>query len=150
VGWDGGEGCGVKPRRVLTAGTFDLFHAGHVELLRRCAWLGDVTVAVNTDEFVKAYKGQAPVIGYENRARVVGSCRWVTLVVPQPSSSLADLIGRVRPDFLAVGSDWARKDYHAQIGVTQDWLDERGVILVYIPYTPHVSSTDIRRRLNAA
>lgn len=140
----------MKPHSCLTAGTFDLFHAGHVELLRRCNWLGDVTVAVNTDEFVNTYKGQPPVIGYDDRARVVGACRYVNRVLPQPSPSLEDLIERTRPDYLAVGSDWARKDYYSQIGVTQDWLDDRGVILVFIPYTPQVSSTDIRRRLHAA
>jgi cytidyltransferase-like protein len=139
----------LRLKRVLTAGTFDLFHAGHVEFLRRCAWLGQVTVAVNTDWFVRYYKKQDPVISYEGRARVVEACGYVSRVISQPAVKLGPLIDRVKPDFLAIGSDWATRDYYSQIGVTQDWLDERGIILVYIPYTQGVSSSGIRERLAA-
>jgi len=53
---------------VYTGGTFDLFHANHVRFLRRCAELGSVTVSLNTDEFIQAYKGRPPVVPYESPA----------------------------------------------------------------------------------
>lgn len=133
--------------RVYTAGTFDLFHPGHVQFLRRCKQLGDVTVALNTDEFVARYKGEYPVCSYEERQQVLAACRYVSLVIPQDSEDLGPQIERIRPRYLAIGSDWARKDYYAQIGVDQDWLDERGIILTYIPYTKGVSTSDLRSRL---
>jgi len=67
---------------VYTGGTFDLFHAGHSFFLRRCSELGRVTVALNTDEFIEAYKGKPPVISYADRAEVLMSCRYVDSVIP--------------------------------------------------------------------
>jgi hypothetical protein len=51
------------------------------------------------------------------------------------------------PDLIVIGSDWARRDYYAQMQFDQDWLDERGIGLVYIPYTQGISSTAIKERL---
>ena len=53
----------------------------------------------------------------------------------------------VRPDIIAIGSDWARKDYYLQMGFSQDWLDEQNISLIYIPYTPGISSTEVKRRM---
>lgn len=134
--------------RVYTGGTFDLFHAGHVAFLKRCSELGSVTVALNTDAFIEAYKGKAPVISYEEREAVLLSCRYVADVIPNFGGG--DSRGPIEdeyPDIIAIGSDWARKDYYAQMGFTQDWLDERNISLIYIPYTQGISSTEIKRRL---
>ena len=133
---------------IYTGGTFDLFHAGHVRLLERCAELGSVVVALNTDEFVTAYKGKPPVCSYEERAKVLAACRHVTRVVPNVDGvDSRSTIELVDPDLIVVGSDWARRDYHAQMGFTQDWLDERGIGLAFVPYTRGVSSTEIKKRL---
>ena len=51
------------------------------------------------------------------------------------------------PDIIAIGSDWARKDYYGQMQFDQDWLDDNGISLLYIPYTAGVSSTDVKRRI---
>jgi hypothetical protein len=60
----------------------------------------------------------------------------------------ADVTGdaalRVRPKYLAIGSDWARKNYYEQIGVSQDWLDEQNITLVYVPRFPGISTTELR------
>lgn len=56
-------------------------------------------------------------------------------------------IVKIMPDVIAIGSDWAKKDYYAQMGFTQDWLDSNAISLLYIPYTEGISSTDIKRRL---
>ena len=133
---------------VYTGGTFDLFHAGHVEFLRRCAELGSVTVSLNEDEFIEKYKGKRPVISYQERKDVLLGCRWVDRVVPNVGGADSCLsISLVSPDLIVVGSDWARRDYYAQMQFDQDWLDERGIGLVYIPYTQGISSTAIKERL---
>jgi len=133
---------------VYTGGTFDLFHAGHVAFLERCSKLGFVTVSLNTDEFIEAYKGKRPVITYEERRDVILSCRWVSEVIPNyGGEDSKPSIEMVSPDIVAIGSDWARRDYYAQMGFTQDWLDDQGISLIYIPYTAGISSTAIKARL---
>ncbi len=133
---------------VYTGGSFDLFHAGHVQFLKRCAELGSVTVSLNTDEFIIAYKGKGLVMNYEERKSVLESCRYVDRVVPNIGGADSRLaIDLVKPDLVVIGSDWARRDYYAQMQFDQDWLDERGIGLAYIPYTAGISSTDIKARL---
>jgi len=133
---------------VYTGGTFDLYHSGHANFLARCADLGRVVVSLNTDEFIEAYKGKRPVISYEERESVLLSCRWVSEVIPNfGGADSKPSIEMVSPDILAIGSDWARRDYYAQMGFTQDWLDARGISLIYIPYTAGISSTAIKARL---
>jgi glycerol-3-phosphate cytidylyltransferase len=134
--------------KVYTGGTFDLFHAGHVEFLRQCSLIGEVTVALNTDEFIKTYKGKAPVMTYQERKTVLEACVFVSAVVEnQEGSDSKPTIYEVNPDVIAIGSDWARKDYHKQMGFTQDWLDDLGIWLLYIPYTSNISSTLIKQRI---
>lgn len=136
---------------VYTGGTFDLFHANHVRFLRRCAELGSVTVSLNTDEFIQAYKGKPPVIPFEERAAVLLSCRYVSDVIPNmDGADSRTAIELVQPDLIVIGSDWARRDYYAQMGFDQDWLDERGISLCYIPYGKGVSSTQIKERMRFA
>lgn len=133
---------------VYTGGTFDLYHSGHANFLARCAELGRVVVSLNTDEFITAYKGKAPIISYEERAAVLLSCRSVSEVIPNfGGADSKPAIEMIQPDILAIGSDWARRDYYAQMGFTQDWLDDRGISLIYIPYTAGISSTAIKARL---
>lgn len=132
---------------VYTGGTFDLFHAGHVNFLSKCAELGRVVVALNTDEFIEAYKGKPPVCSYVERRQVLLSCIWVDDVIPNyAGADSKPAIDSVNPDIIAIGSDWARKDYHAQMGFDQDWLDERGISLIYIPYTAGISTTNLKER----
>jgi glycerol-3-phosphate cytidylyltransferase len=133
---------------IYTGGTFDLFHAGHVEFLKRCAELGPVVVALNTDEFIEEYKGKPPVISYRDRADVLLACRHVNEVIPNiggPDSRIT--IEQVMPDMVVIGSDWAKRDYYTQMAFDQDWLDERGIALCYIPYTQGISSTAIKERM---
>lgn len=147
---------------VLTIGTFDLFHSGHVDLLLRCKRLagpaGKVIVGLNTDEFVEGYKGAPPVIRYHDRERVLTSNKNVFDVVKndQEDGSIKGLLGDLEgwsyhPDILAVGEDWAgpSKDYHAQIGVDRsELLALHGVSLVFLPRPAGgISTTEIKRRL---
>jgi len=138
--------------RVYTGGSFDLYHSGHVRFLERCKTLagddGQVIVSLNTDQFIKAYKGKGLVMNYEERKSVLLSCRYVDDVVANLGGADSRLaIDLARPDLVVIGSDWARKDYYSQMGFDQDWLDDRGIGLCYIPYTQGISSTDIKSRL---
>jgi glycerol-3-phosphate cytidylyltransferase len=133
---------------VYTGGTFDLPHSGHVNFLRKCAQLGKVYVSLNTDEFIEQYKGKPPVMTFNERYEVLTEYHSVHVVMSNDGGADSkDAILQVRPDIIAIGSDWARKDYYKQMGFTQDWLDEQGISLIYIPYTEGISSTEIKRRL---
>lgn len=133
---------------IYTGGTFDLFHSGHVNFLKRCSELGAVTVALNTDEFIEEYKGKAPVMSYAEREAVLLGCKYVTAVIPNfGGSDSRPVIEVVNPDLVVIGSDWARKDYYTQMAFDQNWLDDRGIGLCYIPYTKNVSTTDIKKRM---
>lgn len=137
---------------IATAGTFDLLHIGHLNLLRRCRWLagdeGEVIVILNMDDFVESYKGRRPVIPYAERAAMLRALRDVDVVVPNVGGAdLKPSLTEARPDLLVVGSDWKTKDYYGQIGASPDWLRKRGIALRFEPYTPGVSTTLIRSRL---
>ena len=134
--------------KVYTGGTFDLFHYGHVEFLKNCATLGDVVVSLNTDEFVTQYKSSPTVMSLPERMRVVESCRYVSsVVVNSGGKDSKPAIESINPDIIAVGDDWKEKDYYSQMGFNQDWLDQRGISIHYIPYTKTISTTQIRERL---
>lgn len=138
---------------VYTGGTFDLFHVGHVRLLRQCYSIagptGKVVVSLNTDEFIEEYKGRRPIFSYEDRLEILMSCAFVSLVVPnEGGADSKPTILKICPNFIVIGSDWARKDYYKQMGFTQDWLDDHGIGLLYVPYTQHISSSQIKRALD--
>lgn len=134
--------------KIYTGGTFDLPHSGHVNFLKRCAELGEVVVSLNTDDFIEAYKGKAPIMSYAERKAVLEEFISVAEVIPnEGGADSKPAILSAQPDIIAIGSDWARKDYYTQMGFTQMWLDKHNISLIYIPYTEGISSTEIKRRL---
>lgn len=136
---------------VYTGGTFDLFHAGHSNFLKACSRFGRVVVALNTDEFVQEYKGRRPVCSFSERADVLLSCVWVHEVVQNTGGmDSRPSIEEVKPQIIAIGSDWATRDYYKQMGFDQAWLDDRGIMLLYIPYTKGISSSEIKSRMSKA
>ena len=138
-----------KSRKVYTGGTFDLPHHGHFRLLQRAYDFGRVVVGLNTDEFILQYKGKAPIMSFDERKEILMACRWVDEVVPNYGGADSKIaIDIVKPDYIIIGSDWARKDYYKQMDFTQDWLDERGIGLIYVPYTQGISSTDLKTRID--
>lgn len=149
---------------VYTGGTFDLFHSGHVNFLRQCYGIAKLTyrwniggwklppekvvVSLNTDEFIKKYKGKAPIYSYKERKELLEGCKYVAEVIPNiGGTDSKPAILTVKPDFIAIGTDWACKDYYAQMGFTQDWLDKQSIQLVYFPYTEGVSTTELKDRI---
>ena len=137
---------------VYTGGTFDLFHSAHVRFLKACRRLagqdGQVVVALNTDAFIQAYKGKLPVMTFDERKEVLLGCRYVDAVIPNVAGADSKpSIEQVMPDLIVIGDDWARKDYYAQMQFTREWLDQMDIQLVYVPYTPGISTTDLKQRI---
>jgi len=137
---------------VYTGGTFDLVHSGHIRFLKACRRLagqdGKVVVALNTDAFIEAYKGVAPVMTFDERKEVLLGCRYVDAVVANiGGADSKPSIEQVMPDYVVIGDDWARKDYYAQMQFTREWLDQMDIQLVYVPYTPGISTTELKKRI---
>jgi glycerol-3-phosphate cytidylyltransferase len=140
----------IQSKKVLyTGGTFDIFHYGHVNFLKKCKSLADVViVSLNTDEFISSYKKFSPILSYQEREASLKGCRYVDDVVQNIGGSDSKIaICKVNPNIIAIGDDWAKKDYYSQMNFTQEWLDEMNITLVYIPYTKGVSSTDLKNRI---
>ncbi|MDO4851333.1 MAG: glycerol-3-phosphate cytidylyltransferase [Actinomycetota bacterium] len=129
-------------RRVLTYGTFDLLHYGHVRLLQRAAALGDyLIVALSTDEF-NAGKGKASFYSYGIRKEMLESIRYVDLVIPEESwEQKLDDVMRYDVDVVVMGADWEdspRFDY------LKDYCK-----LVFLARTEGISTTDVKARLKS-
>ncbi len=130
-------------RTALTIGTFDTPHLGHALLFKECERYAErVVVGVNSDEFVESYKGRRPLFEYEKRAGLIATLGYEVL---KNSSAGRELIEYVKPNILVIGSDWAKKDYYAQIDVNQDFMDAHNITMVYVPRSD-ISSTEIKAR----
>lgn len=125
-----------------TTGVYDLFHIGHVNVLRRASEHCDrLVVGVTTDELSLARKGKSPVIPYEERAAIIASLRFVDEVVPQTSMNKREAWEAIRFDRMFVGDDWKGTDSWNAI---EREFATLGVEIVYLPYTQHTSSTMLR------
>jgi glycerol-3-phosphate cytidylyltransferase len=126
-------------KTVITYGTFDLFHIGHLNLLRRASAFGDrLVVAVSTDEFNES-KGKKCIIPYKDRAEIVSSSKFVDLVIPEVSweQKIIDIRTYGISTFV-MGDDWRGKF---------DFL-EKDCCVEYIPRTTNISSTDLKKMLS--
>lgn len=137
-------------KKLYTGGTFDMFHYGHMNFLSKCVFLSDkVIVSLNTDEFIEEYKGSKPIMTYEEREKTLLLSGFVDEVIPNiGGSDSKPAILSVKPNIIAIGDDWAKKDYHKQMGFTQEWLDKNDIILLYLTYTKGISTTELKKRLN--
>jgi glycerol-3-phosphate cytidylyltransferase len=127
-----------------TAGVFDLFHIGHLNLLRNARALCDkLIVGVTTDELV-SYKHKRSVISFEERFEIVRACRYVDAVVPQESLDKFAAWEKLRFDFMFVGDDWYK---NAQWKALDQKFADVGVKIVYFPYTKGTSSTLVNQVL---
>lgn len=134
---------------LYTGGTFDLFHYGHVNFLRQCSKLAKkVIVSLNTDQFIQEYKGMPPIMTYEEREQSLRECKYVSdVVMNSGGADSKPSILSVNPDIIAIGSDWAKKDYYAQMQFDQQWLDNNNIILIYLAYTEGISTTNLKKRI---
>ncbi len=127
-------------KRILTYGTFDLLHYGHIRILKRAKELGDyLVVALSTDEF-NAIKGKQAYHSYETRKKMLEAIRYVDLVIPEDNweQKIQD-IKDYKIDVVVMGSDWAGSDKF-------DYLKEYCEV-VYLDRTPNVSTSQIKNDL---
>ena len=132
---------GNRMKRVITYGTFDLLHYGHINLLRRAKALGDyLVVVVSSDEFNWNEKGKKCYFSYEQRKSLLEAIRYVDLVIPETcwEQKRTD-VHEYHIDTFVMGDDWKGKF---------DYLEEEGVEVVYLPRTPEISTTQIKEDLN--
>lgn len=124
-------------KTVITYGTFDLFHIGHVRLLKRLKDLGDrLVVGCSTDEFNEV-KSKKAIYSYDARAEILNACIHVDEVFPESGwGQKVDDIRRFGADILAMGDDWT--------GKFDDLAEETGCIVTYLPRTPDISTTDVK------
>lgn len=129
-------------KRVITYGTFDLLHYGHINLLRRAKELGDyLIVAVSTDEFNLNAKGKTCYFPYEQRKMMVEAIRYVDFVIPETGwEQKSEDMRKYRVSTFVIGDDWTGQF---------DYLKRDGVEVVYLPRTPEISSTQIKNQLRA-
>lgn len=129
-----------------TAGVYDLFHIGHLNLLKNAKSMCDkLIVGVTVDELV-TYKGKQAMIPFEDRAEIVRSIEYVDAVVPQYDMDKLTMCKKLKASVMFVGDDWYG---------TQKWeeyekeFENAGIKIIYFPYTKGISSTQISKALNA-
>lgn len=129
-------------KRVITYGTFDLLHYGHINLLRRAKQYGDyLIVALSTDDFNWNQKRKKCYFSFEKRKALLEAIRYVDLVIPEESwdQKVTD-VREYHIDTFVMGDDWKGEF---------DFLQDEGVDVVYLPRTPEVSTTQIKRDLKS-
>lgn len=127
-------------RRVITYGTFDLLHYGHINLLRRARALGDYLIVALSDDDFNALKNKKSYFSYDERKHLLEAIRYVDLVIPEHSwEQKASDVHDYHIDVLAMGDDWEGKF---------DDLADMGVEVVYLSRTPEISTSQIKEDLN--
>ncbi len=129
-------------KKVITYGTFDLLHYGHINLLERAKKLGDyLIVALSTDEFNWNSKQKKCYFTYEERKRMLEAVRYVDLVIPEENwEQKRSDIHEFKIDTFVMGDDWKGKF---------DFLKEEGAEVVYLSRTPEISTTQIKKELKS-
>lgn len=129
-------------KRVITYGTFDLLHYGHINLLRRAKQYGDyLIVALSTDDFNWNQKRKKCYFSFDKRKALLEAIRYVDLVIPEESwdQKVTD-VREYHIDTFVMGDDWKGEF---------DFLQDEGVDVVYLPRTPEVSTTQIKGDLKS-
>lgn len=128
-------------KKVITYGTFDLLHYGHINLLKRAKSLGDyLIVGLSTNEFNMNEKNKDCYFDYDKRKSLLEALRYVDLVIPEENweQKLSD-IQNLNVDIFVIGDDWNGKF---------DYLKDSGVEVVYLPRTEEISTSKIKEDLN--
>ncbi|MBD3808352.1 MAG: adenylyltransferase/cytidyltransferase family protein [Epsilonproteobacteria bacterium] len=127
-----------------TSGVYDLFHIGHLNLLRNAKGMCDkLVVGVTTDELV-SYKNKKAVIPFHERMEIVRSSRYVDSVVPQENMDKFEMWKKLKFDVMFVGDDWYASDKWEEL---EKQFKEVGVKIVFFPYTKGTSSTLLNETL---
>ena len=128
-----------------TAGTYDLFHIGHLNIFKnakkQCNYL---IVAVSTDELVNEYKHHYPIIPFNERCEIVSAIKYVDKVIPQIDMNKKQAAIDNKIDVMFVGDDWKNTEKWNKI---EQELNEMGIDVVYLKHTDGISSSDIKEKM---
>lgn len=125
-----------------TTGVFDMFHVGHLNILRRAKEQCDyLIVGVSTDDVVESYKHHLPIIPYEQRAAIVEAIKYVDEVVPQTSMNKTEFLRQRHFDIMFHGDEWKGTDLYNQY---EKEFEQYGAKIVYLSHTDGISSTMLR------
>lgn len=128
-----------------TTGVFDMFHIGHLNILKRAKEQCDyLIVGVSTDELVQEYKHKKTIIPFVERAAIVRACQYVDEVVVQDDRDKIKAFNKYHFDVMFVGDDWKGKEPFTEV---EKYLCEHGSHVVYFPYTQGTSSSILREKL---
>ncbi|MDT8861096.1 FAD synthase [Alkalihalobacillus sp. MEB130] len=136
----------MKPYKIgYTTGVFDLFHVGHLNILKKAKEQCDyLIVGVSTDELVMSYKKKQPVIPHNERLEIVEGIKYVDKVVPQVNRDKYAAWEQIQFDVMFVGDDWKGSSLFSEV---ETKLNQAGVELVFFPYTKGVSSTIVKEKI---
>lgn len=129
-----------------TTGVFDMFHIGHLNILRRAKEQCDyLIVGVSTDELVRDYKNKTPIVPFEERKAIVDAIKYVDEVVPQTSMDKFEAWKKLHFNAIFHGDDWKGSTLYKEI---EEKLSSVGVDMVFLPHTDGTSSTILSEKLN--
>lgn len=138
----------MKKKKIIgyTTGVFDMFHIGHLNILKRAKEQCDyLIVGVSTDELCKSYKKKEPIIPYEERKAIIEAIKYVDEVVPQTDRDKFAAWQRIGFDIMFVGDDWKNSPLFTEL---EKNFKNVGVKIVFFPYTKTTSSTILREKLD--
>ena len=128
-----------------TTGVFDMFHIGHLNILRRAKERCDyLIVGVSTDDVVESYKHRKPIIPYEHRAAIVEAIKYVDEVVPQTSLNKTEFLKKRHFDIMFHGDEWKGTDLYNQYEIE---FAQFGAKIEYLHHTEGISSTILRGQI---
>jgi len=132
----------VKKTIIFTAGTFDLFHSGHLNILKAAKAAGDyLIVGVSTDKLVRSYK-EEPIMSHKHRSDIIAHITCVDEVVSQHNLFDIEQFKQLGADYFVVGDDW--EDNYTNVGL--NWLRDNNK-LKHFPYTKGLSTTEIKKKI---
>ena len=128
-----------------TTGVFDMFHIGHLNILKRAKEQCDyLIVGVSTDELVQSYKNKLPIIPYAERSAIVEAIKYVDKVVPQKNRDKIAAFNEFKFNKMFVGDDCKGKPLFVEV---EEYLNKNGAEVVYFPYTQGTSSSILREKV---
>jgi glycerol-3-phosphate cytidylyltransferase len=134
---------GLKKKIIFTTGSFDLFHYGHLNILKQAKAQGThLIVGVSTDSLIYQYKGIRPVICYKDRIAIIKELKMVDRVVKQEKLVDIEQFIKLNADLFVLGDDWKNRKDNPGI----NWLRDNNKIM-FIPYTKRLSSTKIKEKI---
>lgn len=134
-----------KIKKGYTSGVFDLFHIGHLNILKKAKENCDyLIVAISTDELVQSYKSKTPIICFDERKSIVEAIKYVDEVVPQVDRDKKKAFDKYMFDVMFVGDDWKGSKVFKEVN---EYMEAKGARVEFFPYTKHTSSTLLTKTL---